>query len=477
MLVAEDVNRYDSDPAGESLRFDRARFSPRSQVTTQGFIKLPCSYTKAGVFEYTRVDGKTIRELRPESEVFAPVSLATISGATVTRDHPRDGMVTPSNVKKWGMGFAAETVTRQDSTATGFITITEKSTIQDVGSGKLCEISMGYKCRIERKPGVDPVHGRYDQIQRRIRYNHIALGEEGWNRAGEDVGIRYDSAGAELAVQRQDARAKLGLLMDQQASIQGLGPEAFAEKVGIDRWELEALLDGWGKPTPEQLGKLSAATGIPVSDLEKLIPDTDRADARQQPRRKTMEEEITIGGVTFTVPKAAAQAFRAEVERKDSATQQVIKEQEQLQGRFDAQAVELKTSKEKVTELEAPERFDSAVNDRIALVSSARKVLGDDADLEETKRGVQEQVLRHDSKDLDLTGKSDDYVEARFDAFMEGLPAQRSKDSKDKTRKVAVQAATGEGDVDRSDAQSARERMQQRSRDAWKEGNAARLRG
>ena len=479
MLVDEDVCRYDSDPAGDFLRFDRARFSPRSKLTTQGFVKIPCSYTRAGVFEYTRVDGRTVRELRAEEDVFDPESLATISGATVTRDHPGDGMVTPSNVKKWGVGFAAETVSRTDSTASGFITVTEKSVIQDVGSGKLCEISMGYKCRLDKTPGVHPVHGRYDQRQHRIRYNHVALGEAGWNRAGEDVGIRYDSAGETLAVQRADARTQLRILVDQRASILGLGPEALAAKAGIERWDLDAVVDGWSKPSTEQLQQISAAIGVPVKDLEKLIPDTDRADARNPIRRKTMEDEITIGGVTFTVPKAAAQAIRVDAERRDSEAQKIGKEHAQLQGRFDAQAVELTAANKKAEELDAPDRFDSAVDARIALEAQARKVLGDTASLERSVRGVQEQVLRHDSKDLDLKDKSDDYVEARFDAFMEALPAKRSNGGgKARTQRAAAAAAGGEGDdADRADSKSPRERMRARGAEAWKAGNVDRLLG
>jgi hypothetical protein len=34
----------------------------------------------------------------------------------------------------------------------------------------------------------------YDRVQRRIRYNHAALGPPGWGRAGADVSLRLDAA-------------------------------------------------------------------------------------------------------------------------------------------------------------------------------------------------------------------------------------------------------------------------------------------
>src|SRR5690606_25874157 len=55
------------------------------------------------------------------------------------------------------------------------------------------EVSCGYRCLVDETPGVTPEGERYDRVQRRIRYNHVAIVPEG--RAGEAVALRMDAAG------------------------------------------------------------------------------------------------------------------------------------------------------------------------------------------------------------------------------------------------------------------------------------------
>lgn len=154
----------------------------------------PATFTKSGVFEYRRADGSTVRELRPEDEVFSAVSLASLSHAPVIVDHlPDNGLVTAANARQHAVGMVTGAPTRQDSMVAGEVILFDAATIDRAKSKKLPEISMGYACRIDKTSGVDPVHGPYDQIQRDISYNHVALGPAGWGRAGGDVGIRLDS--------------------------------------------------------------------------------------------------------------------------------------------------------------------------------------------------------------------------------------------------------------------------------------------
>jgi hypothetical protein len=75
----------------EQQRFDIGSLSDVER-TPQGGLRVKAHLTRAGVFEYETTEGKSIREYRPPEEVFAAESLATLSDAPITVEHP--GMVT-----------------------------------------------------------------------------------------------------------------------------------------------------------------------------------------------------------------------------------------------------------------------------------------------------------------------------------------------------------------------------------------------
>ena len=80
--------------------------------------------------------------------------------------------------------------------------------------------------------------------------------------------------------------------------------------------------------------------------------------------------------------------------------------------------------KAKIQELEAT-RTDSLIADkataRIALLMKAGKVIKTDSLLASSEREIMEAVIKKINVDADLSNKSNDYVEARFDALIEDL--------------------------------------------------------
>lgn len=171
-------------------RYDQARLSKSAQITPQGFVRLPAYFTRTGIFEYVRNDGKIVREYRPPEQVFHPESIASLSSAPVTDMH--QGMVTPENAKALTVGIVGERVDQNGKYLSGSVLIMDAAMISAVNSAKRREISCGYRCKIQNTPGE--VDGqRYDCIQTDIRYNHVALGPMDWGRAGGDVALRLDS--------------------------------------------------------------------------------------------------------------------------------------------------------------------------------------------------------------------------------------------------------------------------------------------
>jgi hypothetical protein len=184
------VCRFDAAPLGKGER------------TQQGFLRIPAHLTRAGILKYRRADGTTVRELRPESEVFAPASLATLRACPVTDMHPPE-MISPANVRKHSIGIVSEDVRADGELVAAAVTVQDADAISAVERGERREISCGYRCEIDKTPGTYRGE-RYDQVQRQIRYNHVALGPRNWGRAGRDIALRLDANSAVMEAPEDD---------------------------------------------------------------------------------------------------------------------------------------------------------------------------------------------------------------------------------------------------------------------------------
>lgn len=148
-------------------------------------VKIKAILTKAGVFDYLRGQ-ESVKERRPESEVFATDSLATLEGAYVTIDHPSDG-----NAKANAIGRVLSVQT-EPPYVKGVLQVEDERAAKMIENGHIKEISCGYAMVLERSDNDEA-----DFVQTQIRYDHAALGPEGWGRLGPDVCLRLDSNGNE----------------------------------------------------------------------------------------------------------------------------------------------------------------------------------------------------------------------------------------------------------------------------------------
>jgi hypothetical protein len=189
------------------LRYD-AGILHKAEPTPQGGVRIPSYPTRVGVLTYRLPDGTVRRELRPPEEVFDAESLVSLKGAPVTDLHPeRDGQRIPVTAENWrelAVGHAAEDVAVADPFVSVSLLIQDQKEIGLINAQARKELSSGYECQIDPIAGVwGPTGEVYDVIQRRIRYNHIALGPENWGRAGSQVALRLDSGDA-IEVPRED---------------------------------------------------------------------------------------------------------------------------------------------------------------------------------------------------------------------------------------------------------------------------------
>ena len=68
-----------------------------------------------------------------------------------------------------------------------------------------------------------------------------------------------------------------------------------------------------------------------------------------------------------------------------------------------------------------------AVAERVALMAEASKVVNLDALQGKSEREIQEAVIKSKHADINLDGKSDDYVKARYDVVMESIPSKEAE--------------------------------------------------
>lgn len=163
--------------------------SDRTEKMRNGYLRVKGNLSKLGVFEYDFM-GEPVRELRSRDEVFRADSLDTLVGCPVTVDHPREMKVTPATATRLSVGTVIE-AHENDPYVEGTLQIHDAKTIAMVEAKALVEISLGYNC--------DPVEhcdsSEAEFIQSDIRYNHCALGPQGWARLGSDLTLRLDSKG------------------------------------------------------------------------------------------------------------------------------------------------------------------------------------------------------------------------------------------------------------------------------------------
>jgi uncharacterized protein len=168
------------------------------RATPQGGLIARGNLTRTGVFTYVQPDGSVRRELRHPDDVFEQDSLDSLAHAPVTIDHP--DAVTPRNYRQVTVGHvAARPKADGKFVAADDIRLQDADAIDKAKKGQLQEFSCGYSCTLDRTPGE--YNGeKYDARQKSIRYNHVAAGPAGWGRAGPEVRMRLDAAGARREV-------------------------------------------------------------------------------------------------------------------------------------------------------------------------------------------------------------------------------------------------------------------------------------
>jgi hypothetical protein len=172
--------------------------------TGAGAVRIPATVSRTGVQVYPGAGpkGETLRQYRPESEVFAADSIASMAGIPVTLGHP-PALVTPANARDYQIGHVSDAAPETRVTVDGsaelwtktVLVVADGSVLGDIDSTQdAFEVSAGYCCDLEMTAGVAPNGEAYDAIQRNIKWNHVAiLPPKMKARAGAEAKLRLDN--------------------------------------------------------------------------------------------------------------------------------------------------------------------------------------------------------------------------------------------------------------------------------------------
>lgn len=362
-------------------------------------MRVPAAITRTGVLPYADAAGNRWRELRPAEEVFAEDSLATLRDAPVTELHP-PGLVTRDTWDQVAVGHNGGAVSTEGAlVVTDGLVVQSAATVAKVRSGELCETSAGYTCDLDETPGVDPVHGAYDKIQRRIRYNHIALGPEGWARGGREMALRMDGVAVEVSA------------TPSAAATPGAVPATRSDSAG-----------GPAKDTRMKTIKIKGQT---------FRLDADDEMVAAQKKADELEGDVAqhaAANVSISAELAATKTAMIEIAQKLSALEVKIAAEE---------AAEAKPAE--VTEDMVPEAVqDSIIAKRGTLLSTARAIVPAAVKLDGLKASeIKRAVITHALPSVKLDGLGADTVEGLYLAATASHAGQQAR-REDGQRQIAA---------------------------------------
>ncbi len=405
-------------------RFDLAGRLAKFERTQSGGLKIPAFISRTGVQAYCDASGNTVREYRPAAEVLAEASYRSFEGVPVTRLHPPE-LVTAATWREHTIGTVRD-VRPDGNRVAAELVIEDALAIAEIEAGDLIEISAGYTAEVAQLSGVHEGEP-YDRVQQTIRGNHVALGPEGWGRAGPSVRLRLDAAHQVI-----DAPARVER-NDNMTTTKRM--------VRVDGIEYEV------------------GTESHLQAIDRLIANKD----------------------------AELVALRTKL---DGELARVQREHEETKGRLDAAADsakrltdELEAEKKRADAASSQEEIDSRVAARVGLLDQARVLLGDGYKWAgKSDRQIMVDALKKSGVSV-ADDATDGWIAGRFAGAFDSAKAARKagatddeereepdeKDDRKDSHSVRVTTvdARTDGGAPKSSAE-ARARMMEHSRNAWR---------
>lgn len=255
---------------GSTIHFDTGiGYVRKARTTPEGYLQAEVVFARDGILEYQTPRGVR-KELRlPEENKKA---LDDFCLKPLTIEHP-PLLINAQNAKNYTVGLTDSTAYYDQNTGfvRGVITVFDSEAVELIKSGAKQEVSVGYECEVEHKPG-EYQGQRYDAIQKNLRINHVCVTEKG--RAGPDVRVLHlDSSDHDVAISINHRDSHENMVSVTRNGVEYTDiPDSFATLAAQEFSRLDALVQEY-----EALKESSYSHYDSVSSLES---ERDRLQGR-----------------------------------------------------------------------------------------------------------------------------------------------------------------------------------------------------
>lgn len=272
------------------LHFSAVRNDAIRPLPTGG-IEIDATLCRAGIFTYETALGQQTREFRPAVVLASPSVVASLKGATVTVQHPREKRVTTENYRQTTVGVVAD-ASFIDGKIVGAIHVHDQATIDAILNGELVELSPGYDVALDPTPGQDVEHGAYDALTTDLQFHHVSLLPAGAGRQGAEVGLRLDAAGdCIVPYTRADALGDSRMDPEQlKAMIAEMMPDVEALQSQVAEQAMASLQEMLPAMIAEAVSGAKAEGAADEGDEEKSDKDDEeKMDAEEMPLEERLD--------------------------------------------------------------------------------------------------------------------------------------------------------------------------------------------
>lgn len=354
-------------------RYDTALISKISKDPNTGFLHAKnVPIARVGVFPYRTVNDDVVMEAKLPTELLSDSTVESANNKPITDGHPSQ-LVTADNSKDLMKGFTAENAHVDGDMVKVDMTITDADLIKEIGDGKE-ELSIGFKTEVVPVQGeYQGVH--YDSVQKNIQINHVAVVDKG--RAGHSVRITGDSA------------------------------EMVITEKGESMETTKVMLDGANITVAMADADQVAKSNTDLASLKKQLADA-------QAKVKELQDQIDkVQGKADTADEMKKKADEAQA-KADAADKQI----EELQGKLKSYE---------------GDGLDKLIEAKLALEKDAKPFLGDSYDFAgKSDKDIKVAVIKAIDDSFDAKDKSNDYINAFFDAVKVNKPVTIGANAKPK---------------------------------------------
>lgn len=335
-------------------RYDTATINKFSVDSQTGYIHVKdVPIARVGVFPYLKANGDQVMEAKLPADLLTDSAVESANYKPITDDHPSE-LVNISNSDRYMKGMTAGNAHVDGDKIKVDMTLTDSALIKEIQGGKQ-ELSIGFQT------DVVPVKGtfrgmQYDSAQKNIQINHVAVVRRG--RAGHSVRLTGDSA--EMVIDSEEK----GKSMDYKVVHLSDGADVTVASDDVSK-----------------ITQLDAAS----SDKDKKV-----AALNAQIKALTAERDKLKGGADAS--KKSADEAQA---KADSLEKQLADEKKKYEG----------------------DALDKAIAERMELIDEVKPYVGDSFDFKgKSPKDMKLEAIKV-TDSVDLSDKSDDYINAYFDSI------------------------------------------------------------